>query len=100
MDIVEELIAAVRDRDQSVVLPEAQDRRIVEAARRLRDAGVAKVILLGKPGELPATGLDGIAIVDPESSERLDAYADAYVTARPNLAASPAYHFRLPLACD
>ncbi len=90
MDIVEELIAAARDRDQSVVLPEAHDGRIVEAARRLRDAGVAKVILLGKSGELPAAGLDGIAMVDPDSSERLDAYADAYVTARPNLDAKAA----------
>ena len=90
MDIVEELIAAARVRDQSVVLPEAHDGRIVEAARRLRDAGVAKVILLGKSGELPAAGLDGIAMVDPDSSERLDAYADAYVTARPNLDAKVA----------
>ena len=90
MDIVEELIAAARDRDQSVVLPEAHDGRIVEAARRLRDAGVAKVILLGKSGELPAAGLDGIAMVDPDSSERLDAYANAYVTARPNLDAKVA----------
>ena len=90
MDIVEELIAAARDRDQSVVLPEAHDGRIVEAARRLRDAGVAKVILLGKSGELPAAGLDGIAIVDPDSSERLDAYANAYVTMRPNLDAKVA----------
>ncbi len=90
MDIVEELIAAARVRDQSVVLPEAHDGRIVEAARRLRDAGVAKVILLGKSGELPAAGLDGIAMVDPDSSERLDAYANAYVTARPNLDAKVA----------
>ncbi len=90
MDIVEELIAVARVRDQSVVLPEAHDGRIVEAARRLRDAGVAKVILLGKSGELPAAGLDGIAMVDPDSSERLDAYANAYVTARPNLDAKVA----------
>ncbi len=90
MGIIEELIAAARDRDRSVVLPEAHDGRIVEAARRLRDAGVAKVILLGKPGELPAAGLDGIAIVDPESSQQLDAYADAYVAARPALDAKVA----------
>ena len=90
MDIVEELIAAARDRDQSVVLPEGQDRRVVEAARRLRDKGVAKVILLGNPGEPPAAGLDGIAIVDPENSAQRDAYADAYVTARPNLDAKVA----------
>jgi phosphate acetyltransferase len=66
MDVLENCIARVRGRGLRVVFPEATDPRIVEAARRLQDRGIAEPILL-----------DGVA------AGRLDAYAALYVESRP-----------------
>jgi phosphate acetyltransferase len=73
-----------------IVLPEGHDERIAAAARRLADDGVAEPVLLGRADELAGAAqragvsLDGIACVDPESSGRLDDYAQRYAAARPN----------------
>ena len=84
MDILERCIARIRGRDLRVVFPETADERIVAAAERLRNEGIAQPLL-------PA---------EPESSERLDAYAALYVAGRPEanpkiarrLAAKPLFH--------
>ncbi len=91
MDVIERLIAAARAGDHRVVLPEGQDQRVVRAARILRDEGIASPILLGRRPEVEAaaeaadTPLDGITVIDPETGERLDAYAAAYAAARRRL---------------
>ena len=67
-----------------MVFPEGADERIVAAAQRLRDMDLAAPILL----------------TNPESSDRLDAYAAAYLADRPGvnpkvarrLAAKPLFH--------
>ena len=45
---VEELLASVKGQSLSVVLPEGRDPRIVLAARRLKDEGIAVPVLLGQ----------------------------------------------------
>ena len=59
MDILDRLFERARARRARIVLPETGDERIVEAARRLRERGLAEPIL-------PA---------DPQSDPRLDEYA-------------------------
>src|SRR2546427_1270256 len=67
-----------------IVFPEGTDERIIAAAQRLRDSGVAEPILLD----------------NPESSTRLDAYAALYLQSHPTtnpkvarrLAAKPLFH--------
>lgn len=84
MDILERCIARIRGRGLRVVLPEVGDERVVAAARRLQDSGIAQPMLLEAP----------------ESSERLDAYAALYTAGRPDakatiarrLAAKPLFH--------
>ncbi len=55
---------------QRVVLPEANEEKIVRAAREVRDRGVAIPVLVGEPGAVAATAeaigvsLEGITIVD------------------------------------
>ncbi len=83
-EVIEAFIAKARARRKRLVLPEGHDERIVAAARRLRDEGIAEPILLG----------------DPEASDRLDAYAALYVQGRPDaspkvarrLVAKPLFH--------
>ena len=72
MDVIQPLIAKAKESPRRVVLPEGADGRILEAARRLKDDGIAEPVLLG-PG-----AVDGISCIDPETSEDLDRFAEAY----------------------
>jgi phosphate acetyltransferase len=62
MDFLERFFDEARARRGRIVLPETGDERIVEAARRLRDEGLAEPILPGPPQDDP----------------RLDEYAALY----------------------
>ena len=89
MDIIEQLIERAKSRPRSVVLPEGDDARIALAARRLRDDGIARPILVGERAALEAAAasagvaLDAIESVSPRTSDALDAYASLYVEGRP-----------------
>ena len=89
MDIVERLIAQAKQRRRTVVLPEGDDTRILQAARRLHDEGIARPILIGAHSALEevaaaaGVSLDGIESVAPTESGALDAYAALYVEGRP-----------------
>ncbi len=89
MDIVERLIAQATQRRRTVVLPEGDDARILQAARRLHDEGIARPALIGARGALEeaaaaaAVSLAPIESVAPAESGRLDAYAALYLEGRP-----------------
>ena len=88
-DVVEACIAQARARRKRLVFPEGHDDRIVAAARRLADDGIAIPILLGPAAEIGAAAaragvsLDGLEVLDPEQSGRLGVYADLYSAGRP-----------------
>ena len=89
MDIVEHLIERAKARQRAVVLPEGDDPRILQAARRLHDDGIARPILVGERGALAeAAASAGVALapiesVSPAASGTLDAYAALYLEGRP-----------------
>ncbi|MFP6744938.1 MAG: phosphate acyltransferase [Alphaproteobacteria bacterium] len=70
MDIIERLTATAKARNGTLVLPEGDDPRIVEAAGRIANEGIAQVVVL-----------DAASLGD---DERIEAFADAYLTARPD----------------
>jgi phosphate acetyltransferase len=88
MNLVEKLKARARVHLQRIVLPEGEDPRIVSAAAAVTREGFAKIILLGrKPiiGQAAAdlrVALGEVAIVDPASSPRAEAYAQIYYERR------------------
>jgi len=88
-DIVAACIAKARARPKRLVFPEGHDERIVAAARKLKDDGIAVPVLLGASGEIGAAAaragvsLAGLATLDPAASDRLGAYADLYSAGRP-----------------
>lgn len=86
MDPSERFIAQLRGAGRRLVLPEGGDERIRAAARRLRDDGIARPILLGAAGGAP----EGIDTIDPETSARNADYAELFVAGRPGT--------RLPIA--
>jgi len=95
-DIVDACVAQARASCRRLVFPEGHDERIVAAARRLKDAGIARPTVLGAAGETAAAAaragvsLEGIATLDPEKSARLQTYAALYAADRPNASAKVA----------
>ena len=89
MDIIEHLIERARSRPRTVVLPEGEDPRILHAARRLHDGGIARPMLIGERAALEAAAasagvpIDAIESTSPAESLALDAYAALYVEGRP-----------------
>ncbi len=90
MDLVERLVAQAKQRRRTIVLPEGDDPRILQAARRLHDEGIARPILIGARAALEeaaaaAAGVPLAAIesVAPAESGALDAYAALYLEGRP-----------------
>jgi phosphate acetyltransferase len=85
MDVVGRCVEKIRGRGLRVVFPEGGDERIVAAARRLREEGIAEPIVLG---------------ADLESCAKLDVYAALYLQGRPDanpklarrIAAKPLFH--------
>ena len=89
MDLVGRLVAQAKQRRRTVVLPEGDDPRILQAARCLHDEGIARPILIGARGALEeaaasaAVSLAAIERVAPAESDALDAYAALYLEGRP-----------------
>lgn len=85
MDFIDNVRTKARQLQRTLVLPEGTEPRTIQAARRLVDDGLAgKVVLLGTAGDVEQaanevnTKLDGVDVVDPASSDRVDAYAQEY----------------------
>ena len=88
MDVLERFIQQAKSKSGRVVLPEGQDERILRAARRLRDEGIAQPLVLGKPAEIAAAAsraglsLAGLELIDPAASGRIEAFAADYARRR------------------
>jgi len=98
VDIIEVFRAKARGKNLSVVLPEGRDERVVQAARRLCDEGIARPIVLGSPEQIEAAtsnagvALDGIQTIDPQTDERLGVYAERYCCRRQGITPPVARH--------
>jgi phosphate acetyltransferase len=73
---------------QTVVLPESYDERMLFAAQKIVEQGLAKVVILGDPTAVKSAaqgkGIDlaGVEIENPATSPRLPGYVDALVELR------------------
>jgi phosphate acetyltransferase len=99
MDLLDRLFDIARQRNRKIVLPEGDDARIVAAAARLKQLGLAQAILLGAPdaiGKIASevkVSLEGIEILDPRSDTRLQSYGASLAKARESM--TPAMATRL-----
>ena len=88
MTLVEKIKARAHANPQRIVLPEGEDPRIVNAAAAAAREGYAKITLLGRKQIIDSVAselrvsLDGVAIVDPQTSARADEYARIYFERR------------------
>ena len=94
MGLLEDFSQRIQGRNLSVVFPEGHDARIILAARKLYDSGLARPIVLGKAEQIEAavneagTSLDGITVISPKESDRIEAYSQQYLANRSNLKAT------------
>jgi phosphate acetyltransferase len=75
MDVLLELHEKARRLDRRIVLPEAQDPRVRQAAARLASEGLCRPVLIDAPGigEQPS----GVEVIRPLRDSRKEAFAEA-----------------------
>ncbi len=80
MSFIEDVKKKAKANLKTIVLPEAEDKRTLEAAQQIKKEGFAKLILLGNKetveNDARNYGLDlsGIEVVDPKTSPALNDY--------------------------
>ena len=83
MAIIDKIMAKAKANVKHIVLPEGEETRNIQAAAKIVKAGIAKITVLGDPEKVKAvaketdTCLCGIEIVNPATSEKAAAYANA-----------------------
>ena len=85
---IQQIIDKAKVAKRNIVLPEGNDDRVLEAANIINQEQIASIILLGEEAKIAAwfTGrgfsLDGIRVINPETSEKLQEYADTFYELR------------------
>lgn len=88
MHPLDRIFKEAKDKPQRIVLPEATDERMIEAARQAVDDGVAEILLLGDLAAIQnaaaekATSLDGITIIDRAAHPKNQEWAEAFAEKR------------------
>lgn len=96
MDILAAAEAELRGRALRIVLPEAEDDRILRSAQQLSETELARPVLLGKADDIRAradalgVSLNGSDIVDPATDPRIADFAAALAASRDRMSASMA----------
>lgn len=82
MSFIEQIKQRAKNEIKTIILPEATDVRILEAAEIVKNEGYAKVILIGeeetvrKIAKEKGINLGDTQIIDPEKSQKINEYAD------------------------
>ena len=81
MSFIDGIKAKARANKKTIVLPEAEDERVIRAAAEAVKEDLANIIVLGDPDVANAdaakygVSLEGVTVINPETSDKLDAYA-------------------------
>ena len=83
MSFIDTIKEKARESIKTIVLPEAQDIRVQEAARKVTDEGFAKVILIGDREKIKTEiDISDIEVINPETSPKFEEYAEAFYELR------------------
>ena len=84
--LLREIKEKAASRKKTIVLCEGEDKRVVEAAAKITEQGIAKIVLIGNEEECkkvaPDVDLTGITLVDPLTSDKTEVYANILYEAR------------------
>ena len=90
MNFIEEIKEKARKDLKSIVLPETEDLRVLQAAERILKEGFSNVILVGneenikKLAEDNGLNIEGASIVEPAKSEKYEEYVNKFYELRKN----------------
>lgn len=76
---LDRMMSAAKTDVKTIVLPEGEDERTIEAAKKIVAAGIARPIVLGNPNEI---SIEGVEVVDPTTDPRHEAYAQEFARLR------------------
>ncbi|MFH0733300.1 MAG: phosphate acetyltransferase [bacterium] len=88
LELIEQIKAKAIARKRTIVLPEAQDERVLKAAEKLVKEKICNVIVLGTEEKIRTdannlgVNLQGIRIIDPVKSDKLSDFANIYFNLR------------------
>ena len=101
MNFIDQVKAKAKSNVKTIVLPEGDEPRTVQAAAILKAEGIARPILLGSPEAIrkvateKGADIGGIGIVDPATSQDAARYADALYKLRKAKGVTPEEAARL-----
>ncbi len=74
---IDRFIERAKADKKTIVLPEGNDERILEAAQEVLEQGIANIIVLGNEAEIAQKGYDltSAEIIDPETSDKQEEFA-------------------------
>lgn len=78
-DFLNRMKAAATADKKTIVLPEGEDPRTIEAARKIVEEDLANLIILGDPA---AIDVPGATVLDPRTAEKHDEYAAKFAELR------------------
>ena len=95
MAFIEEIKNRARNDIKTIILPESEDKRVLEAASKVINQGFAKVILLGDKNRILENSkkydinLDGVDIINPLTSDKKEEYKQKLYELRKNKGMTP-----------
>ncbi|PKK38649.1 Phosphate acetyltransferase [Clostridiaceae bacterium JG1575] len=95
MDFMTKMKAQAQKARQTIVLPEGEEERTLQASAKISQEGIADLVLIGNKDTISAKatemGLDltGCSVIDPASSDKLNAYAHVFYELRKKKGVTP-----------
>lgn len=95
MSYIDLMKEKARSDKKTIVLPETNDKRTLIAAANILKEGIADIIMVGNEEKIMdgagwlEVELDGVKIIDPEQTEKLDEYAELLFEIRKNKGMTP-----------
>ena len=78
-DFLEHMKQRARANKKTIVLPEGEDPRTIEAAQMIVDEGIANLIVIGNPQDI---SIKGVRVINPATCEKTDEYAELFYELR------------------
>ena len=88
MSFIEGLKNKAKQNIKTIILTESEDKRVLEAAQKVKKEGFANIILIGNEEEANKLAkennidISGIPVINPETSDKFEEYANAFYELR------------------
>ena len=78
-DFLARMKSAAKADKKTIVLPEGEDPRTIEAAKKIVEEDLDNLVILGDPAQID---VPGVTVIDPRTAEKKQAYAEKFAELR------------------